>query len=113
MVQRTNLTLRQLREDRKLQPDELLRKIGGDEAQLRLWETTHPPLDKLLKAADVLGVTPEHIALPPHVRLLNVRGHYFFLESQTAQNEARVMGYGHPFAREWVQRPPDPDQPHA
>jgi hypothetical protein len=106
-------TIQQLREGHKLRPAELVSRIGCDEAQLRHWERTHPPLHVLLKCADVFGIAAEEIALPDHIRLLNVRGHYFLIECQTSANEARVMGYGHPYAREWIQRPPDPEQPHA
>lgn len=107
-------TIRELREERKWRPEELVSKIGGDTAQLRQAENVGPDIGILTRSAKAFGVAPEDIALPPHMRLVNVQGHLFHLTTNrhgSTMIQARVSGWDPSGAKAEIKRGPDPDHP--
>ncbi len=108
-------SLRELREAKGLTLGQLAYQAYVEASKLEKWEqgTLATETTPLRRIAGVLGVTLDDIALPPHERLLNVRGHRFVLSARRRE----ATWTAHPSlwdphdATEWPKRAIDPAYP--
>jgi transcriptional regulator with XRE-family HTH domain len=107
-------TIRELREARAWRPIDLVSKVGRTAQELAHAEIVGPDIAMLENCATAFGVEPDDIALPPHMRLVNVQGHRLLLSTlrdSATTVQARVNGWDPSRARALFQRGPDPDHP--
>ncbi|MDP9356778.1 MAG: helix-turn-helix domain-containing protein [Chloroflexota bacterium] len=108
-------TIRELREAKGLTLAQLANQAHVEAAKLDKWERGQLATDTtpLRRIANTLGVTLDDIILPPHERLMSVRGHRFVLSARRHEGRWRAHPalWDHLDATEWPVRAVDPAYP--